>query len=242
MASAVVPDPLALEELERHDLHVPVHSRDADAVVADRPDRAGDVRAVAVVVHAGCCRRRRNPSRAVVDEAVAVVVDAVGGEFFAGVRPDVGGQVGVDVVDARVDHRDDDAALPRGDVPSFGRIDIGVRRAARLAGIVQVPERAEARVVGKGRLGAQQVVGLGIFDERTGPQGREGRGNRKAGAQVQFRQSRHQRGKGPAERSTAKQARQRSERAGLSPKTDQDAGGIVRSGIGGRGRRPAAGR
>ena len=56
---------------------VPVDARDADAVVAERADRAGDVRAVAVVVDRVVVVVDEVPAAEVVDVAVAVVVDAV---------------------------------------------------------------------------------------------------------------------------------------------------------------------
>ncbi len=47
---ATEPEPRADEHLERHDLDVARDAGDADAVVRDLRDRAGDVRAVAVIV------------------------------------------------------------------------------------------------------------------------------------------------------------------------------------------------
>ena len=81
---ATEPEPLRREHLERHDLDAERDAGDADAVVRRLRDRAGDVRAVAVVVvRVACCRRsRRRRTRS-------------GGEILDLVR------------DAGVEHRDD---------------------------------------------------------------------------------------------------------------------------------------
>jgi hypothetical protein len=96
----VVGRPLAVrgDELERHDLDVPVHARDADSVVSPGADRPRDVRPVTVVVGRVVVVVDEIPTMDVVDVAVAVVVDPVRGAAragFAGVRPDVRGEVGM---------------------------------------------------------------------------------------------------------------------------------------------------
>src|SRR5262249_24139846 len=139
-----------VEELQGHQFDAgPGNAGDADAVVAHPRDGAGDVRAVAVVVERFVVVRDEVPAVDVVDEAVAVVVDAVAGDL-ARVGPDVGGEVGVVVVDAGVDDRDDDAAARGDGVPRLGGVDVGVGDAAGLPGVVQAPERAVGvpRVVG----------------------------------------------------------------------------------------------
>ena len=69
------------------------------------------------------------PSMKVVDVAVPVVVDAVVGNF-AGVGPDVGLEVGMVEVDARVDDGHHDRRIAQGECPSTGRIDpVGTREA-----------------------------------------------------------------------------------------------------------------
>ena len=62
---ATEPEPRGRQHLERHDLDVARDAGDADAVVRDLRDRAGHVRAVAVVVvrRACCWRRSRTASR-----------------------------------------------------------------------------------------------------------------------------------------------------------------------------------
>ena len=69
------------EELQGHDLDVPVDAGDADAVVAHGADRAGDVRAVAVVVQRVAVVVDEVVAVDVIDEAVAVVVDPVAGNL-----------------------------------------------------------------------------------------------------------------------------------------------------------------
>jgi hypothetical protein len=85
------PVALCIEELERHQADTgAVDPRDADPVVADRSDRAGDVRAVAVVVGRVAVAVGVVPATPVVDVAVSVVVDPVRSAAraaLAGVRP-----------------------------------------------------------------------------------------------------------------------------------------------------------
>ena len=58
----------------------------------------------------------------VVDEAVAVVVVAVAGDFV-GVRPDIRRQVAMGVIDAGVEHGHHDLGASGADVPGIGRVD-----------------------------------------------------------------------------------------------------------------------
>ena len=63
--------PLAAQELQRHDRDGPVHAGHARAVVAHGADGAGDVRAVAVVVHRVAVVGDEIVAVDVADEAVA---------------------------------------------------------------------------------------------------------------------------------------------------------------------------
>ena len=135
------------EELQPHDRPGPVHADHAGAVVAGAGDGPGNVSAVAVVVHRVAVVVDEVVSVDVVDEPVAVVVDSVSGNL-AGVGPDVGGQIDVIVVHARVDHSDHDVAASGGDVPGFCRVDVGVGRTAGLTRVVHPPERRDELVVG----------------------------------------------------------------------------------------------
>ena len=69
------------------------------AVVGHRTDRAGDVGAVAITVERQVVVVDEVPAVDVVDESIAVIVDAVAGDL-TGVGPDVPGQVGMVDVDA----------------------------------------------------------------------------------------------------------------------------------------------
>ena len=123
------------------------------------------MRAVAVDVHRVGITSGKVPAVDVVDVAVAVVVDAVTWNL-AGVHPDVVGQVFVGVVNARVDHGDDDTPGAGRDIPGLGSIDVGVRRAAELSGVVQAPELVEVDVVGVGRRAGKHKVGLDVGHPR----------------------------------------------------------------------------
>ena len=99
---------------------------------------------------------REVPAVQVVDEAVAVVVDAVAGNL-PGVGPDVGRQVGMAQVDAGVDDADDDVGVAGLEVPGVARPHAGRGRA-------QVPLRGEHRVVGREREVEHQVRRGGAGD------------------------------------------------------------------------------
>ena len=118
MASEVYPSPL-VESRNFSGMMVTFQfdAGHALAVVAHRADDAGDVGAVAIVVHRVAV---------VGDEIVAVYVAAKSRPAGVGIRPDIGGQVGIGVVNARIDHRDDDVVAAGADAPcAAGRIDVG---------------------------------------------------------------------------------------------------------------------
>src|SRR5262249_30450271 len=85
-----VPRAAGVEVLDRHQADVPVHPDHPDAVVADGPDRAGRVRAVAVVVHRVVVVVGEVPAEEVVPETVAVAVAAGGPAALGKGREDVG--------------------------------------------------------------------------------------------------------------------------------------------------------
>ena len=96
----------------------------------------------------------------VVDEAVAVVVDAV--RRVRGVRPHVRRKVRMVVVDPGVDYRDDHAGTGRR-VPGVGRVDVGAGCSAVLADVVKAPLLPEATIVRQpGRV--HHVIRLDIVD------------------------------------------------------------------------------
>ena len=105
------------------------------------------MRAVVVVVHRVAVVVRKVVSVNVVHEAVAVVIDAVAGNL-ARIGPDVGGQVGMAVVDAGVDHAHNDRAAARRDIPSLWGVDVGIDRAPRLPDVVESVELRERWIIG----------------------------------------------------------------------------------------------
>src|SRR5688572_27490071 len=152
------------QELEHHDLALPVHAGDADAVVADRADGAGRVRAVAAhVVDVGVVVVEV-PAVDVVGKAVAVVVQAVAGDL-AGVNPDVGREVRVAHLRAGVDHGDDEVGVAGADVPRLRAADVRAGGADHavdgLAGVQDAPLEIEEGIVGDDR-GMHDVVRLGV--------------------------------------------------------------------------------
>src|SRR5262249_9769888 len=158
--------------------------------VADGADGTRDVGAVALVVHRVGVVVDEVVAVDVIHVAVVVVVDAVAGDL-ARVGPDVGGQVGVGVVHAGVEDGDDHTTGAGGDVPRLGGVDVGVRGAAGLPGVVQAPHRGEVRVVGD-LVDVQGVVGRRAQHERAGRVGGEGLLDADAGRQVDLPQAGHQ--------------------------------------------------
>src|SRR5262249_9210453 len=128
----------------------------------------------------------------VVHVPVAVVVDAVPRDLVR-VAPDVGDQVRVVVVHAAVEHGDEDVGRAGGDLPRLGGVDVGVRRVAPLAGVVEVP-LPDIDGVGRRRRGGdvrEDVVRLRVrhpwvafqdADQLCGPRGRDGDELEPAGA------------------------------------------------------------
>jgi hypothetical protein len=161
------------EELAGQQLDVPRDARDAEPVVPHRADDAGDVGAVALVVHGIRIAIGRVDSMAVVDVAVAVVIDSVGGALGR-IAPDVGREVFVVVIDAGIDDGHDDAGGAAADVPAFRRVDVVIGRAPGLSGVVQGPLLGKERVVRRGVL-VKDVIGFGVLHFRHGAQCFEGR-------------------------------------------------------------------
>ena len=112
----------------------------------------------------------------VVDVAVVIVVDAVGRDL-ARVGPDVGLEVRVVVLRARVDVGDQQLGVAGEAVPRRLGRDVGARDPARLAAIVEPVLFGVARVVGHA-LDVPQVVRLGVLHARIGREPRHGLGHR----------------------------------------------------------------
>ena len=148
VAAAVV-----AEHAQRHQARGPAHAGHSAGVVAACRDGARDVGAVAVAVLGLRVLVDEVPAVHVVDAPVAVVVEPVGlapATRLAGVRPQVGAEVGMGGVDPGVDHRDGHLRRAGGDVPGLGSAD------GR-----QSPLIGQQRVVRRGGL-VQDVVGLGV--------------------------------------------------------------------------------
>src|SRR5262249_41596793 len=88
------------------------------------------------------------------DEPIAIDIDQAsldGGGNLTLVDPDVLIEVGVPVVDARIDDGDDVLRAAGGDIPGFRRVEVGVHLAARLSGVVQGVLRSETGIAGDDR-------------------------------------------------------------------------------------------
>ena len=115
-----------------------------------------------MVVHRVRIVVRGVDAEAVVDLAVAVVVDPVD-DAVARAPVHVRGQVLMVVIDPGVDHRHDDVAAAGGDVPRLHGVDVRVGDSAALTRVVEPPQLAEARIIGR-RLALDDPVGLGVDD------------------------------------------------------------------------------
>ena len=149
------------EELEGHQLGIPVNAHDALAVIAARGDRARHMGAVGVAVVRIAVPVGEVVAVDIVDVAVAVVIQAVAGNL-ARIDPHVIDQVRMGVIDSGVDdaHHDIVAGL---NVPGLGRVDIGIGYTARLAGIIQPPETSETGVARNGGVECDRVVRLDVL-------------------------------------------------------------------------------
>ena len=157
--------PIVIEELEGHELGIPVDARHSGAVISLRCNRARAVRAVTIAVHRIAVAVGEVVAVDIVHIAVGIVVNAVAGDL-ARVGPDVVHQIGVRVVDPGVDYADEDVGAGL-DIPRFRRIDIGIGGSAALAGVVEPPEVGKVGVVGDCRIDRKGVVRLDIFNPRV---------------------------------------------------------------------------
>ncbi len=115
-----------MDELARHDLCLPCHSRDCVGVVALTAYGAGAVSCMPVggwIVEHSVVVVREVPTIHIVDEAVAVIIDAVI-RHFTGISPDVVCKVVVTDIDARVDHRYQHRRSISAHAPGLRRADI----------------------------------------------------------------------------------------------------------------------
>ena len=134
------------------------------AVVTDTSYGAGNVRTVAVVVHRVTVAVDEIVPMDVVDKPVAIVVDVIT-RNLAGIGPDVGRQVRVRVIHPRINDSHDNSGTAGGDIPCLRGIDVSIRRAETLPGIVQSPELGEVGIV-RQRVNCQRDVRLKVRDVR----------------------------------------------------------------------------
>ena len=106
------------------------------------------------------------PASDVVHLAIAVIVAAIAGNFRR-IRPDIGEQFGVVVVDAGIDYGHHYGAAAGVLVPGRDGIDVGARGAGHakhdLSPVAHAPLPAEIGVI-RHRRRMHDVVGLGVFD------------------------------------------------------------------------------
>src|SRR5436853_1803347 len=155
-----------IQELARQDRDIPVDPGDPDGVVADRADRAGNVRAVKVIVHRIARVGDRIDPVAVVHVPVVIVVETVV-VTLGWIHPDVGGQVDVVVIHTGVEDCDHYIGAAGGDVPGRECADVRPRgrRAAQLPGVIEGPLMWEERIV-RGGSGPHDEVRLDVLDAR----------------------------------------------------------------------------
>ncbi len=105
----------------------------------------------------------------------------------ARIGPDVGRKVGMVVVDARVDHADDDVGGPGGHGPGLLGADVGAGRSGdgvdHLPGVLHPPQLAIARIVGD-EIGLEDVVWLRVLHPAVSGQVANGVGHGAAHAQL----------------------------------------------------------
>jgi hypothetical protein len=97
------------------------------------------VRTVAVVVDWIIVIVGKIPAERVVNVAVVIVINPVARDL-ARVDPDVGGEIGVVLIDARVKHGGDDVLASReSGQPGFNRVNVRPLRAAGLTAVIETP-------------------------------------------------------------------------------------------------------
>ena len=164
------------EELAPGQLHLLADAHDAHAIVSHSADGSRAVRSVALVIHGITAVGDGVDAIHVVDVAVSIVVLPVAGNFSR-VHPHIRGNVGVVVVDARVDHKHGDVARSRRLPPGAWLASVWL--VVHDANLRHAPKLSEARVVRRGRLvGIQHAVGLGVLDLDESALRRDGGGER----------------------------------------------------------------
>ena len=157
--------------LQGHQLDIPAGAGDTHAVVPNRTGDPGYVSAVKPVVVGIAVPVAELPGAGageiiavnVVHVSVAVIVDAGRSILLGLVDPHIVRQVRVPIVDARIGNCDYDIGTARIDIPCIVGVDVGIRRAAGLARVIQRPLLGVIRVVGNKKQ-LVLVVRLGIQD------------------------------------------------------------------------------
>ena len=120
------------------------------------------MRTVVVIVGGIVVRVHKIPAIHIVDAAVAVVVDAVPGDF-AGVFPRDTGEILMGEIHAGIEDRHEHFGSGRDDTPEPGGIHIRADAAAILPGILQRPLCGEARIIR--RCAKADTVGIDVKKE-----------------------------------------------------------------------------
>ena len=140
----------------------PAHGH--DTVVSDGRHRSRHVCTVTVTISRICISVVKVPPYDVIDEAVAIIVDAVAGNLN-GIRPDIGGQVRMREIDPGIDYRHGHTLTAR-QIP--GAIGLRQVEAPKIGiGLAPCPHCREKRIVGNDSR-PPKVVGLGVLDRRVG--------------------------------------------------------------------------
>src|SRR3954467_1916206 len=106
-----------IKEFAGRDLYSPVHAGYARGVIAGRADDARNMGAVAVVIHRiWIAGRHKIHAVAIVYVAVTIIIHSIA-VAIPGVLPRVDAQVGVRVIDARVDDADHNVFAADGKIP-----------------------------------------------------------------------------------------------------------------------------
>ena len=143
---------LEAHDLAAHDLRAALavatagDTADTAAVAVDTRDDSGDVRTVVGILPNPILTEvlRRSPIQLgrLIEEVPTVLVG------FVGLRPHVGGQVGMRRLHRLVDHRHDDILAARAERPRIEQIDVGARHASDLgSAVIVVPLILQQRVV-----------------------------------------------------------------------------------------------
>src|ERR1051326_8121279 len=159
-----------VHKLQRHDLNFPIHSGDAEIILAFSADDASTVCAVSVVVHRVGSIVDRVEAIYVVDRAELVIMVR---RQSIGTRPHVSHEVFMRVIDAGVEDCDDNIFAARSFGPCKWRTDVCAFLAASLSRVGKRPLIFKLRIVRQDRhqrsfvlIEFDLVVGFSVLDFR----------------------------------------------------------------------------